>query len=66
MAQDVSLSLNASTVRAADGRYNHTVTGSASADMTISWDHTKFTTRQSVLDAFTQLASETGKNQGLK
>lgn len=56
MAQDQFINVTASAVKGPDGFFSHTtVHGSASsADLTISWDRSKFTTKQQLIDAFTQ------------
>lgn len=57
MAQDVFANVTASTSRGPDGKYAHTSSfaSASAADLTVSWDHTKFSTRQALLDAFVVL-----------
>lgn len=52
MAQDNFMNAMASSVRDSNGSFRTTlVHGSASAsDATVSWDHTKFTTKAQIID----------------
>ena len=64
MAMTSGINIAAGSAKGADGRFTHSVSGPV-ADLALTWDPTKFTTKQSLLDAFALLENETRKFRGL-